>query len=187
MKKTKIYLRIFWVALVLIGLALFFLYPEKFTHDSISAFVKENSTKIFSTYIGICLIRGLFLLPSTPFIFAGVLLFPESPWTVFWISMFGIMTTSIYLYFASKFLEFGNLFGQKHNSRKTKIIEKLDKHGFWVVLGWSFFPLVPTDLICYIAGSTRMNFIKYISAIFIGESILVACYIFLGESILKLI
>jgi len=67
--------------------------------------------------------------------------------------------------------------------KADKIIEKLNKHGFWIVMGWSFFPFVPTDLICYIAGSIKMNFTKYITAIFIGEAILVGAYIYLGDSI----
>ena len=176
-------LRLLWIALILIGLVLFFLHPDWFTKEALSNFVKSNSGGVFWTYIGICLIRGIFLLPSTPFVFAGILLFPESPWLVFWISMLGIVITAIYLYFASKFLEFDKLFGTKHSEKTDKIIGKLNKHGFWIVLGWSFFPLVPTDLICYIAGTIRMNFWKYISAVFIGEAILVGIYVFLGESL----
>ncbi len=98
--------------------------------------------------------------------------------------MLGIMTTATYLYFASKFLEFDKLFGEKHKKKTEKITYKLNKHGFWIVLGWSFFPLVPTDLICYIAGSIKMNFPKYFTAVFIGEAVLVGIYVFLGESIL---
>ncbi len=163
---------------------LFFLSPDSFTKEALSSFIKENSSHILLTYLGISLVRGIFLLPSTPFVFAGIILFPESLWVVFWISMLGIMATATYLYFASRFLEFDKLFGEKHSKKTDKIIEKLNKHGFWIVLGWSFFPLVPTDLICYIAGSIRMNFIKYIAAVFIGEAILVGIYVFLGESIL---
>ena len=130
------------------------------------------------------MVRGVFLLPSTPFVFAGILLFPESPWTVFWISMFGIITTAVFLYYASRFLEFDKLFGNRHSKKTDKIINKLNQQGFWIVLGWSFFPFVPTDLICYIAGTIRMNFLKYLSAVFIGEAILVGIYVFLGETVL---
>ena len=174
-------LRIIWVALVLVGLVLFFLYPEWITKEALSNFVLNNSVSIFWTYLGICIIRGVFLLPSTPFVFAGIILFPESPWLVFSISMLGIIITAVYLYLASKFLEFNKLFGYKQSKKTAKIIKKLKKRGFLIVLGWSFFPLVPTDLICYIAGSIRMNFSKYISAVFIGEAILIGIYIFLGK------
>lgn len=181
---NKKYVRLVWIALILIGLMLFFLHPEWFTKDGLSTFVKENSSNVWLTYLVICLVRGIFLLPSTPFVLAGIILFPDSPWLVFWISMIGIMATATYLYFASKFLEFDKLFGEKHSQKKEKIIGKLNQHGFWIVLGWSFFPLVPTNLICYVAGSIRMNFLKYFTAIFIGEAILVGIYVFIGEKII---
>lgn len=111
------------------------------------------------------------------------MLFPSQPFLVFTISILGIVITATYLYFASRFLEFDKLFGEKQSKKADKIIEKLNQHGFWIVLGWAFFPLVPTDLICYIAGSIRMNFTKYILAIFIGEAILIGLYVFLGVSL----
>lgn len=181
---NKKILRLIWIALVLSGLVLFFLYPDLFTKESITSFVKSNSSSIIITYAVICLVRGIFLLPSTPFVFAGILLFPDSLWVVFWISMVGILVTAMYLYSASRFLEFDKLFGEKHSKKTEKIIEKLNKHGFWIVLGWSFFPFVPTDLICYLAGSIRMNFWKYIAAVFIGEAILVGFYVFWGVNLM---
>ena len=144
-------------------------------------------------YIVISLIRGLFLLPSTPFVLAGAIIFPDNLHLVFIVSMLGIVATAVFLYFASRFLEFDKLFGSKNPSNnsglsKIQIIsQKINKYGFWIVLGWSFFPFVPTDLICYIAGTTKMNFKKYIAAVFIGEAILVYLYIFLGKGIFDFI
>jgi uncharacterized membrane protein YdjX (TVP38/TMEM64 family) len=183
MKRTKTYLRITWIALILIGLVLFFLYPDSFTKESLSNFIQNQSSNILLVYIIISLVRGVFLLPSTPFVLAGILLFPNEPFLVFFISILGIVITAIYLYFASRFLEFNKLFGRNHSKKADKIIEKLNQHGFWIVLAWAFFPLVPTDLICYIAGSIKMNFTKYIIAIFLGEAILVGAYVYLGGSI----
>ena len=154
-----------------------------FTKESISSFINNQSANILLVYILISLARGIFLLPSTPFVFAGIILFPNQPLLVFSVSILGIVITATYLYFASRFLEFNKLFGEKHSKKTDKIIERLNKHGFWIVLGWSFFPLVPTDLICYIAGSIKMNFTKYISAVFIGEAILISAYVYLGEGI----
>lgn len=184
---NKQILRIIWIALVLSGLVLFFLHPEWFTKEGISEFVAKKQANVIIIYLIISLVRGIFLLPSTPFVLAGIILFPDQPWLVFWISMVGILVTATYLYFASRFLEFEKLFGAKNFDKIERIKHKLNKNGFWIVLGWSFFPFVPTDLICYIAGAIRMNFWKYISAVYIGEAILVGCYIYLGESIWSLI
>ncbi len=53
------------------------------------------------------------------------------------------------------------------------------------VLVWSFFPLVPTDLICYVAGIVKMPFKYLLIGVVVGESILVYCYVFLGAEFLN--
>ena len=54
------------------------------------------------------------------------------------------------------------------------------RYSFWIVIGWSFFPLVPTDLICYVAGIAKMSYKKLVAAVVIGELPLVTFYVFAG-------
>jgi uncharacterized membrane protein YdjX (TVP38/TMEM64 family) len=61
----------------------------------------------------------------------------------------------------------------------------LERHGFPIVVGWAFFPLVPTDLICYLAGVTRMAVL--LLGVGIGEGAICAVYIFVGDSLLQAI
>ena len=70
----------------------------------------------------------------------------------------------------------------KYSKRVEKAIEK---YGFWVILIWSFVPVVPTDLISYVAGTIRYHFLKYITALTIGESIIVGLIIYGGREILS--
>ncbi len=177
MKKIKFYLRVIWIALILLGLMLFFLNPSYFSKESISLFVARHSSHLLLTYFIISSLRGLILLPSTPFVLAGILLFPTALLSVYLISIMGILLTSTLLYFSSLYLDFSQLFSEKQREKSKKFTKRLKKNGFWMVLGWSFFPLVPTDLICFIAGSIRMKFLPYLMAIFIGESILIGVYI----------
>ena len=60
------------------------------------------------------------------------------------------------------------------NQNIDKII---DKYGFWAIVVWSFAPVFMTDLICYVAGMVRYNFIKFVLALMIGESAMVAILI----------
>ena len=55
------------------------------------------------------------------------------------------------------------------------------KKGVLFVIGWAFFPLAPTDLICFAAGAVRMKIQKFLAGIFIGELPIVAFYVFVGE------
>lgn len=162
-----------WISFIVAAIVLYFVFPKEFTAIGIQEFVIQFNTLALGVYFFISLIRGLFLIPSTPFVLAGALLFPEKLWLVFIISMLGILGSGIFIYYAAQFLEFG----EKKDKKINKISEKIRSHGFWIVLGWSFFPIVPTDLICYVAGRTRITFWKYILALFIGEAALVAVYL----------
>jgi len=57
------------------------------------------------------------------------------------------------------------------------------KNAFWLVFFWSFFPLVPTDAVCYVAGVAKMPLRKMLTALLLGELPLVAVYVFLGTEI----
>jgi len=54
-----------------------------------------------------------------------------------------------------------------------------------IVIGWSFFPLAPTDLICYVCGSLGVGVPKMLLGILVGEGIICALYIFLGRQLLS--
>jgi uncharacterized membrane protein YdjX (TVP38/TMEM64 family) len=92
------------------------------------------------------------------------------------ISMVGIVLSATNIYFFSEKLGFAEYFESKFDIKKYH--QSIDKYGFWVVLLWSFFPLVPTDAICYAAGTIRMNFWSYLTAVFIGELVIVSLIIF---------
>lgn len=116
------------------------------------------------------------MIPSLPFIILGTLLFPENPFLVLLISMFCITLSAINIYFFSDYLGFSQIFERKYDLQKYKNL--VDKHGFWVILAWSFFPFVPTDVICYVAGAMKFDFRKYILAVFFGEFIIVSVLIY---------
>lgn len=135
---------------------------------------------IFSTF------RGFTLLPSTPLVIAGTILFPDHPWIVLAISVAGILISSTMIYFFSDYLGFTAYFENRKPKLSKKIRQRLDHPlGFLFVAGWAFFPLVPTDLVCYAAGTMRMKFPKFIAAIFAGEFALCIIYIFFGGSLLQ--
>jgi uncharacterized membrane protein YdjX (TVP38/TMEM64 family) len=46
---------------------------------------------------------------------------------------------------------------------------------------------VPTDLICYACGSLRTRFRTFLLAVLIGEGLICAAYIFLGDRLLDLL
>lgn len=174
-----------WLGIILLGVISYIQDPSRFSAENVAAFVEQSGVMVWAVYLGLSIIRGITLLPSTPLVIAGTLLFPDAPFTVLLISMAGIVISSTMIYYFSELLGFASYF-ERHNPRRIARIKARLEHplGFAFVTGWAFFPLVPTDLVCYLAGATRMTFWKFILAIAAGELLLCVCYIFLGGSLI---
>jgi uncharacterized membrane protein YdjX (TVP38/TMEM64 family) len=56
-----------------------------------------------------------------------------------------------------------------------------------VIIGWSFFPLAPTDLVVYLCGVMRVSVAKCLLGVTIGEGAICALYIFGGDQVLRLL
>ena len=56
----------------------------------------------------------------------------------------------------------------------------MNQKGFWLVVGWSAFPFVPTDVICYVAGTLRMQLGKFAAGVALGEVPIVGFYVWAG-------
>ena len=69
---------------------------------------------------------------------------------------------------------------RKHRPRVRWLKEQTRKRGFWIVLAWSAFPFVPTDVICWVAGSLKMHFGRFVAAVALGELPLVSFYVLAG-------
>lgn len=183
MEKSKKVMLFVWIGLIAAALILLIIYPEWFTTDSISAFVKQYEEWMLAVYLLICVGRGMFLIPSTPFVLAGGILFPENPWMVMAISMLGVLAGSASIYYFTEFLGLDKVLEKKFAHKMEKTKAGMDKYGFWIVVLWSFFPLVPTDLIAYVAGITRMKAWKFFLGVFLGELPIVAVYVFTGQAL----
>ncbi len=186
-KQYKKHVRIAWILLITVSIILYLVYREQFTQENIYSFLKRYHSYIFFVYVLAHIFRALVMLPSTPLIFAGLLLFPGEPIMVFCLSMLGITIASSGIYYFAKSMDFAEFFSKKE-ATFLKIKAKLEgEAGYWFIFLWSFFPAVPTDLICYAAGAMRIHYGKYISALVLGEAILVGVYVFAGEYIIQLL
>ena len=167
-----------WISVITITIIIYLLNPSLFSNDTIAAFIAKFSGYAWGTYFLIHLLRGFVLLPSTPLIFAGIILFPNQLIWVLVVSLIGILSSSLLIYYCSDKLGFSNLF--KNKKAKLRVIEeKLSgKRGFYYILLWAFIPIVPTDLICYVSGALKVRLPVFVSSIFLGELVLCSIYIF---------
>lgn len=167
-----------WISILIIGLSSYFLYPQFFTETHITNFLKSFNHYILPAYIIIFILRSFTLIPNTPFVIAGTLLFPESPFLILLISVFCIMLSSFIIYNFSEFLGFDKFFQNKYPDKIEKVKNKLNnRNGIIFIILWSFLPFAPTDLICYAAGILRIRISIFLLGIFLGE--LPICYFYI--------
>lgn len=185
MKKASSVLRVVclfvWLAVLATGVGTYLIHPQALTAENIAEFLFRFQGEIWLVYLALSVLRGFTLLPSTPLVIAGTILYPQQPFIVLFISLLGILLSSSMIYFFSDFLGFTDYFDRKQPRLTHKIKFRLEKPtGLIFVFLWAFFPFVPTDAVCYVAGTTKMAFPKFIAAVFFGELVLCCLYVFFG-------
>lgn len=173
-----------WIVLILIFLIAFIKNPDIINPEALVSFIRRYENTMLLVYIILTLVRGFFLIPSTPFVIGGAILFPDQLFMVFTISMLGIMISATALYYFSDSLGFSQYLERKYPKSIVKCKKKLaGSNATLLTFGWAFFPLVPTDIICYISGLIKVPFKYMFIGVFAGELILVAMYVYFGASI----
>jgi len=146
--------------------------------------LSASSTVIAGTvYFTMGCIRGFTLIPVTYLIPFGLLFL--SPPVHFVLTMGGILVSSAGLYYFSERLQLAGYFETRHANHVARMRGLLRRQELPIVIGWSFFPFAPTDLICYVCGSLGVDVRKMLLGILVGEGIICALYIFLGRQLLS--
>ena len=173
-----------WLLVVAVILGIIVIHPEWLARESISHFLGQMGSRALIIYVLMSLTRSLLLIPCTPFVLAGAISFPQWPLLVFAISLTGVVVGAFLVYSFPSFGGYDRLLHEKYPEKITDLKRRMQhKYAFWFVVGWSLFPLVPTDAVCYVAGIAKMSLRKLLSAVLIGELPLVAVYVFLGVEI----
>jgi uncharacterized membrane protein YdjX (TVP38/TMEM64 family) len=177
-----------WISAVICLFILVLVKPDLFTPEGIARVIQEYSGHLLIVYVLISVLRGLFIIPSTPFVLVGIILFPDMPWVVFTISIIGIIIGSTLVYYFSDGLGFSKKLEDKYPKKIDRWHKRLNSP--WaslIVIIWSFFPFVPTDVICFVAGIVKMPYHFLIAGVIIGEVFLVYIYVFYGSMLWNLL
>jgi len=171
-----------WVVALVGVLTHYLFHREHYSPENLAAFLQRHESWALLLFLILSVVRAVVLLPATPLVLAGALLMPGQPWRVLFISLAGIALASTLIYRFSEWLGFRPHF-ERAAPEQVRRIERWLRHpwGAVCVAGWALFPFVPTDLVCYVAGTVRMPFGRFLGAILAGESILCAVYVFGGS------
>jgi len=175
-----------WLLCAFFALALYLPNREEFTPQVIAALLVEHRTWFLLIYFGLLILRALVLLPATPLIIAGSLLLPDHPWILLLVTLAGLMVSSTLIYFFSDWLRFRAHFERVAPGQVVRV-ERWMRHplGMLLVAGSAIAMIVPTDLVCNVAGTVRMPFARFIGALLVGEIVLCSMYIFGGSWVVR--
>jgi len=165
-----------WIAFLVVILILYYANRDFFDISFLKEYVSDHKVLVLILYLIILTFIGLTFIPSTPFAIAGVLLFP--PLQAYIINLVGIITSSIVVYYFTQYLRLDVWLESKYPAQIEKVKKALRKKELLIIAGWSFFPVVPTDLIIYVSSTLNVPFWKCVIGIIIGEGTLNAFYIF---------
>ena len=138
----------------------------------------------YAVYVLLGALRGFALIPVTNLVVLAIPLFSPVPLLV--LTLVGIAISSACIYAFAGSLRLGEYLERKHARHMERLQKALRRNPASIVTAWSFLPIVPTDLICYVCGVMKISFRRFMLGVLVGEGAICAIYIFAGASLLDL-
>ena len=167
----------FWLAVAAGLTAVYAVRPELIDPANLVGLLRRSGPFVLLGYAALSVVRPVTLVPSTVLIVVGTLLFPDRPGMVFAVSLAGVVASAGVIYYFFDFLGLAQVFERRHASRIRWLEDQMRRRGLAIVVGWSVFPFVPTDAICYVAGTLRMPIGRFLLGVTLGEIPVVAFYV----------
>ncbi len=171
-----------WLSIVAAALYLYF-FERAFVEAQLSDAMSIGGIIAAAIYLLLGAVRAFTLVPATLMIVVGLPFF--EPWPLFFMTVAGILVSSALFYWFSETLQFNATFERRHPREIARMRAALARHQLPIIIAWSFFPLLPTDVICYVCGALRVNFTKTMVGVLLGEGAICAVYIFFGDYLLS--
>lgn len=182
--RQKKFLFLIWLLVIIGGMTLYLIFPDEINLLFLKELAKEHHIIVLGIYFLLLSFRGLTMIPSTALLFSGIIIF--NPVELFIVNMLGILASSTIVYYFSKYMGFATYFETKYGKYIQKIRHGLGDNELPIIVGWSFFPFVPTDLIVYVGSTLGVHIFKCLMGVFIGEATLNVLYILSAYMILRL-
>lgn len=181
-KKVRYTLFALWIIVAAAALYLYF-----FKREAIQTEMRDAMSASFwaacLTYLLIGALRAFTLVPATFPLLIAMPFF--DPWVLLALTIPCIAVSSSICYWFAEALHMDELFERKYPRQIGKLKALLQRYQLPIIIGWSFFLLLPTDVLCYVCGSLKINYWKFLIGILIGEGTVYAIYIFFGDWLLR--
>lgn len=174
-------LLVIWVVVVAAALYLYF-FKRQFVQSELQGALSTSTVIAAVVYVVLGSLRALTLVPATFLLLIAMPFFP--PVLLMALTLPGIAVSSSICYFFADALRMDEVFERRYPEQIKTLTRLLQRYPLSITIGWSFMLFLPTDLICYVCGSLRINYAKFIIGVLIGEGTVYAIYVYLGTRIL---
>jgi uncharacterized membrane protein YdjX (TVP38/TMEM64 family) len=158
------------------------LYVYGFHREALQGLLLDVSASpavwVYIVYLALGCVRGFTLIPVTYLVVAGMLVLPPVP--LYALTVAGIIVSSAAVYYFAEAMRFDRFFERRYGPQVARLRALMQRRELPIVIAWSFFPIAPTDLVCYVCGALKTDLKKCLLGVTIGEGAICAIYIFLG-------
>jgi uncharacterized membrane protein YdjX (TVP38/TMEM64 family) len=167
------------VWLLVIAAALYFyIFQRAFIQGELQNALSTSALIAAMIYLLLGSVRAFTLVPSTFLVIVGLPFLP--PMRLLLLTLIGILISSSLIYWFADELHLAQEIERKYPSQIARVKALLRQYEMPIIIGWSFFPLLPTDVICYVCGALEIDYKKFLLGVAIGEGTICAIYIYLG-------
>ena len=175
---------LFALWLLIVGGALYlYFFEREFVERELQGALSTSMVVGSIVYVLLGSFRAFTLVPATFLLLVGLPFFP--PFLLLVITMIAVIVSSSICYFFAEALHMDEFFERKHPAQIRKLKGLLQRYQLPIIIGWSFMMFLPTDLICYVCGTLRINFSKFLLGVLIGEGSVYAIYIYAADYFLR--
>jgi uncharacterized membrane protein YdjX (TVP38/TMEM64 family) len=167
-----------WMTLVAFALYAYLAEPELLRRLAL-AFADAPPSWAYGAYLFLGCVRGFTLVPATYLVVAGMLVLPPVP--LFGLTLVGIAVSSTAVYYFAESMELDRFFERRYPEHVRRLRNLLVRRELSIVMAWSFLPVAPTDLVCYVCGALKVDLRTCLLGVTLGEGAICAIYIFLGQ------
>ena len=177
-------LRLIVWALFVAAFALLYYRTSSLWDSRLTDVAATSAWLAYALYVVLGAVRGFALIPVTSVVVLAIPLFPPVPLFLLTITGIAISSASVYAFAGS--MKLAEHFERKHAKQTQRVRAALQRRPTTIVAAWSFLLVMPTDLICYVCGSMKIPFRRFMLGVLIGEGAIVGLYIFAGSTLLEL-
>ena len=149
---------------------------SSFNQQNLSEFMSDYGEFGWAIYIGFWVILPIFLFP------AGILAIGGGAILGFWealiCAMIGVGINSAIMYFIARYFS-----GAFDTAKFARFNNKFCKDEFSLIILLRLIPIVPYNVVNYMAGALRFDFVKFSIAGVLGKFISAVLFINLGSNI----